>query len=225
MVPPWTSPAPEESSAFARRRDALIIALLENHPATAEMLVGLGWFPNRSKVVRRLTRLVARGKVRLLGTVAGRAGRPQHVYGRWRPALNQLTHEILLTQVCLRLSASRILRGHHIERRDLLPDAEVWIQRRRYYLELDRGTMSYAQLERRFGKYAETDEFVLWVCSSIDRREGMRARAGMIRQAALFTTLPEALVDPHAPIWIDHAGHQVGLPREDVMLPRQSPRA
>ena len=123
-------PAPEESTAFSRTRDGWVLRLLETHPATAEMLAALGWFPTRGKALRRMARLVARGKVRVVGTVALKSGRPQHVYCRWSPMVDQLTHEILLTSVCLRLRAAHILRGPRITRTDLLPDAEVWIRNR-----------------------------------------------------------------------------------------------
>ena len=214
MTAARAAPAPEESHAFARTRDGWVLGLLDQHPATAEMLAALGWFPTRGKALRRMARLVARGKVRVVGTVSLKPGRPQHVYCRWRPKVDQLAHEVLLTSVCLRLHAARILRGPRVTRTDLLPDAEVWIRNRLYFLELDRGTMSYAQIERRYRKYAAAPEFVLWVCSTAGRRDGMRTRAEVIRHAALFATLGEAVIDPHKPTWQDFAGQTVALPRE-----------
>lgn len=208
------TPAPDESAAFARRRDAWVIGLLDQHPVTAEMLAALGWFPTRGKALRRLARLAARGRVRVAGTVALKAGRPQHVYCRWRPKADQLAHEVLLTRVCLRLRAARILRGPRVTHRDLRPDAEVWIRNRLYFLELDRGTMSYAQIERRYQKYATAPEFVLWVCATAERRDGMRERAGLIRQTALFAQIDEAATDPHGEVWTDFSGQSTRLPGE-----------
>ena len=69
MTAARSAPAPEESSAFAKRRDEWVLRLLDQHPATAEMLTALGWFPTRGKALRRMARLVARGKVRVAGTV------------------------------------------------------------------------------------------------------------------------------------------------------------
>lgn len=191
-----------------------MLRLLDQHPVTAEMLTALGWFPTRGKALRRLARLVTRGKVRVAGTVSLKVGRPQQVYCRWQPKADQLTHEILLTSVCLRLEAARILRGSQVTRKDLLADAEVWIRNRLYFLELDRGTMSYAQIERRYQKYTAATEFVLWVCSTVERRNGLRRRAEVIRHTALFATLGEAVIDPHQPIWHDFVGQTVALPRE-----------
>lgn len=211
IAPP---PAPEESAAFARRRDALVLALLDQHPVTAEVLAGLGWFPTRRKALKRLARLAARGRVRVVGTAALRPGRPQHVFARWRPKADALAHEVLLTRVCLRLRAGRILRGPRVTHRDVLADAEVWIGGRLFFLELDRGTMGYAQIARRYAKYAGRPEFVLWVCSTAERREGLRRRAGGIRGTALFATLADAVADPHAAVWWDHSGRVAALPRD-----------
>jgi hypothetical protein len=178
------------------------------------MLAELGWFPTKSKALRRLNRLTLRRRIRFVGTVSRKPGRPEHVYCRWRPKPDQLLHEVRLTEVCLRLDAGQILRGPHATDRHLRPDAEVWINGQPYYLELDRGTMGYAQIERRFWLYRECPHAVLWVCSTEERREGMRRRAEGLRRTALFTTLAEALDSPHAPIWRDFAGDLVALPCE-----------
>lgn len=213
MATPPPVPAPQESAAFARVRDAWVTALLDQHPVTAELLATLGWFPTRRKALKRLSRLAARGRVRLVGTVAPRAGRPQHVYSRWRVKADALAHEVLLTRVCLKLHATRVLRGPRVTHRDVRADAEVWVGGRLLFLELDRGTMSHAQLGRRYAVYAGRPEFVLWVCSTAERRDGMRARAEAIRSTALFATLADAVADPHAAVWLDFSGRAVALPR------------
>src|SRR5207249_5675689 len=123
----------------ARARDARVCWLLGTHPVAAALLVRLGWFPNRTKARKRLRRLVARKRIRLVGTVCRGAGRPEHVYCRYRPKADQLLHEVELTELCLRLDAGAILRGPGITDTARRPDAEVWIRGRRYYLELDRG--------------------------------------------------------------------------------------
>src|SRR5262245_52410292 len=153
MIPPLSVVGRQHSLDFGRRRDARICWLLSMHPVTAAMLVRIGWFPSKTKALRRLARLVGRQQIRLVGTVCRKAGRPEHVYCRWRPKADQLLHEVELTDLCFRLNAGRIVRGPHAVDRRLLPDAEVWIRGQLYYLELDRGTMSYGQLARRFAKY------------------------------------------------------------------------
>jgi hypothetical protein len=204
----------QRSNDIARARDARVRWLLEMHPVTASMLVRLGWFPSKNKALRRLNRLVEKGRVRLVGVVSRKAGRPESVYCCWRPKPDQLLHDVTLTQLCLRLDAGRILRGPHVIDQRARPDAEVWINGRLYYLELDRGTMSHEQIVRRFRKYENCRHLVLWVCPTEARREGLRLRAERIRSVALFTTLAEALDSPHAEIWVDYQGHKASLPRQ-----------
>src|SRR5688500_14308913 len=112
--PPAAFGTPMQSTAFARARDARVCWLLDQHPVTAAMLVTLRWFPSKNKALKRLRRLVARKRVRLVGTVCRTAGRPEHVYCRWRPKPDQLHHEVELTELCFRLDAGTILRGPHV---------------------------------------------------------------------------------------------------------------
>lgn len=207
-------PAIDSNIAIARLRDAQICWLLDSHPVTAAMLIGPGWFLTKKKALKRLATLIKRRRIHLVGTVSRGIGRPEHVYCRWRPKPDQLVHEVLLSDLCFRLDAGRILRGPHGRNTEIWPDAEVCIRGQVYYLELDRGTMGYGQIARRFQKYEGCPHFVLWVCSSEERLEGMRRRAERIRATALFTTLEKARLSPHDAIWRDYGGGRVALPRE-----------
>lgn len=207
---------PQRSLAYARARDARVVWLLATHPVTAGMLVALGWFPTRAKARKRLRRLAARRRVRFVGTVCRALGRPEHVYCRWQPKADNLLHEVELTDVCFRLDAAQILRGPHVTDTRIRPDAEVWINGRLYYLEHDRGTMSHAQVAGRFRLYEGCPHFVLWVCPTAERRDGLRARAEALRHSALFTTFGEASRSPHDPIWLDYGGRRAALPRETL---------
>lgn len=211
--PPPTFDISQRSNVFARERDARVCWLLDMHPVTAAMLVSLGWFPSKNKALKRLRRLVERRRIRLVGSVARKAGRPEHVYCRWRPKPDQLLHEVELTALCFRIDAGKILRGPHVTNTAVLPDAEIWINGQPYSLELDRGTMGYAQITRRFRKYEGCHHLSLWVCSTEERVEGMRHRAERLRGTALFTTLAQALASPHGPIWVDYTGERAALPR------------
>jgi hypothetical protein len=220
---PLVCPSAVRSTAFARERDARIRWLLGVHPVTAAMLVAIGWFPTRNKALKRLRRLVRRGQIRLVGTVCRKAGRPEHVYCRHRPKSDSLLHEVELTDLCLRLDAGKILRGAESTDTRLRPDAEVWINGRRYCLELDRGTMGYARIAGRFRLYEGCPDLVLWVCSSPARAEGFRRRAERIRGTALFATFADALATPHGPVWRDFAGNRAALPREGGEKPGGRP--
>jgi hypothetical protein len=203
-----------QSLAYARLRDARIVWLLNLHPVTTSMLVAIGLFPSRARALKRLRRLAAKGRIRFVGTVSRKLGRPEYVFCRWRLKADDLHHEIELTELCFHLDAGRILRGPHITDNSIRPDAEVWINGKLHYLELDRGTMGLSQMERRFHLYESCPHFVLWVCPTIERRDGLRRRAERLRHIALFTTFAEAIVSPHRDIWMDFRGDLASLPRQ-----------
>lgn len=205
---------PRLSAVFGRARDARLEWLLDMHPVTAEMLVGIGWFPNKAKALRRLKQLVTRERVRLIGMVSRKGGRPENVYCRWRPKVDNLLHEVELTELCLRLDASKILRGPKCTDPAIRPDAELLINGQIYYLELDRGTMGHTQMTRRFREYAGFPHFVLWVCATAERRDFLRARAELLRHVGLFTTFAEAISSPHGRIWLDCRDGYAELPRQ-----------
>jgi hypothetical protein len=215
---------PRSSNALAKARDARILWLLERHPATAGMLVEIGFFRSKSRASKRLRRIVSRKRVRLAGTVALREGRPEHVYCRGsRVKGDNLLHEVYLSRLCFRMHADTVRRGLEEVDRYLRPDAELVIGGRRFLLEFDRGTMSYEEIvHRRFSRYRSCNDLVLWVCSTDTRMEGLRRRSEAIREVALFTSLEAALRDPHAPIWIDFDGAKVALPKGREVAPKGS---
>lgn len=180
------------------------------------MLCGLGLFPTRAKARNRLTRLVARKRIRFVGTVNRGLGRPEHAYCRWRPKIDSLVHELELTELCLRLDGERLLRGPHVTDTTIRPDAQVWINGREYLVELDRGSMGAAQMAGRFRLYEPCSRFVLWICPTAARRDALRAQADGLRSIALFTTFDEAMISPHAPIWLDCDGQVASLPRQQT---------
>jgi hypothetical protein len=212
-----------QSLAPSRAHDARLCWLVENNPVAAAMLVRLGWFPNNDNAVRLLRRLVTRKRIRLVGTVCRRSGRPEGVYCHYRPKADQLLHEVELTELCLRLGARCNLCGPHVRDQRMRPDAEVRIGGTVYYLELDRGTMSGAQIARRFRKYEWCKQLVLRVCPTAARREVLRRQADRLRHAALFTTFAEALASPHEAAWQDYTGDRAALPREADKPPGNNP--
>ncbi len=213
-----TSSQHRPHTSFARERDAQILQLLESHPATAEMLVERGLFTTKTRAQKRLRRLVERRQVRFAGTAWLKGGRPEHVYYRYRrPRIDALVHEVQLSRLCLRMQVDELRRGPEQVESAARPDAEFRIGGQRYLLEFDRGTMSFKQLvQTRFAKYRACPDVVLWVCQTLSRMEGLRKRAQLRGKTALFTTLDEAMVDPHGAIWIDVEGKRVSLPRSSM---------
>jgi hypothetical protein len=178
------------------------------------MLVGIRMFGSKSRASKRLRHLVARKQLRLAGTVVRTDGRPEHVFcrGTWVKADN-LLHELEISRLCFKTHAGEVRRGPGRVDCYLLPDAEFTINGKRYLLELDRGTMScQAIAQTRFEKYASVRDLVLWVCPTGERMEELRRLSALIRETALFTTLDQALRNPHAPIWMDFNGEMAALP-------------
>lgn len=208
-----TRPPPEHSTRFGRARDARLVWLLSTHPVTANLLVEIGLFPSPPLARRRLRRLVARRRVRAVGTVSEGDGRAERVFARWRPKPDLLAHEVALTRFCVRLHAARIERGPPLSRHPQRPDAVAEINGATYLIELDRGTMSPTQMAGRFRWYADCPHLSLWVCRSKERAERLRAVAGPARGSALFAAVgPTA--DPHAVVWWDADGRTTTLPRD-----------
>src|SRR5437764_32615 len=68
--------------------------------------------------------------------------------------------------------------------------------------------------------YRYCPDVVMWVWRKAARNGGVRTAAAMLRETALFTTLQEALRNPHGPIWIAVEGERAALPRS----PKGSPK-
>lgn len=202
------------SNAYSRQRDERIAWVLERHPATARMLVEIGLFSSVARARKRLRRLVAKGKIRLAGTVSLKDGRPEHLYccGQWLKVDN-LLHEAQLTCVCFKTHADEIRRGPDEVDPFIRPDVEFLIGGQRYFLELDRGTISYPTIiQTHFARYTMCTDTVLWVCPTLSRIEGLRRRARNFQADMLFTTFDLAVRNPHGMIWINAEGKKLALP-------------
>jgi hypothetical protein len=81
-----------------------------------------------------------------------------------------------------------------------------------YYVELDTGEETHAQVRRRQARYSGIEDFVLFVTSSQRRLEGLRENAHQaVQRIALFTTLEVALAQPRGEIWIDCQGERTSI--------------
>ena len=142
----------------------------------------------------------------------GDSGRPENVYcNSWKPKYDQLRHELLLTDFLLNYPDADVLRGWAVSRR-LRPDAEMTVAGFFYYVEMDTGEQSYAQVRRRQARYSGVEDYLLYVTVSPKRLEGLRKNAhSAVERIAMFTTLEEALRDPHGQIWIDCHGERTAI--------------
>jgi hypothetical protein len=144
--------------------------------------------------------------------VIGDSGRPENVYcNSWKPKYDQLRHDLLLTDFLLNYPEADVLRGWAVNRR-LRPDAEMTLDGFFYHVEMDTGEQSYAQVRRRQSRYSGIKDFVLYVTTSPKRLDGLRKNVhDAVLPIALFTTLDDALREPHGEIWIDCQGERTSI--------------
>lgn len=182
--------------------------LLDVHPVTAEQLVRIGLFPTVKIAQRRLIKLVQKKKIWQLGTaLMNDRGRPCNVYSRARFKVDNLRHEVLLTEFLLAFLDGDIVRGYDLHEKQR-PDAKFTSDGKTYFVELDCGTMNYQHIiSKRFRKYEDYEGLVLWVALTDVRKEGLRSRASIVSHNALFTTLNASLMNPYGGVWQDYEGN------------------
>lgn len=198
----------------------MISGLLDIHPVTSAMLFQIGLFTSVTRAQRRMLNLARRKKVKYVGPVLLKdRGRPEHVFCRWTPKSDNLTHEIRITQFFFALlmevsfTGIEIVRGYDTDRK-LRPDAEFIIDGVKYLLEMDCGTMTYRDIVRkRFKKYETYDGIVIWIALTDARMNGLRTRGESLRTNALFTTLPAILAEPFGGVLIDFDGQIASIPK------------
>jgi hypothetical protein len=166
------------------------------------------------KARKRLHRLALRRRIRCVGMVCRKRGRPELVYARWSPKNDQLLHEVELTSLCFRLDVGAIRRGPVLRHHPQRPDAELLLRGVPILLEWDRHTMTTTQIEARYRLYESCPHLSLWVCPSVERMEQLRGLGQRLRATALWTTHAQALADPYGCIWMDAQGQLASLPRE-----------
>lgn len=169
-----------------RERAEGALGLLRQHPATLEQLVEAGHFASYATAARWVQRAAEREKLKFIGYVKWGGGQ-RKVFCGWRPKLNQLLHEVLLTQFLLPFLHLEIRRGKYVKKR-LNPDATI-LGEPVVHVELDRDTEGYRQAKRRMQVYKNCPDLVVWVAPTMARMEGLRQRAAVIEQTALFTVL------------------------------------
>lgn len=170
-------------------------------------------FSTDQAAYRRLDKLRGQGLLRQVGQLMIEdVGRPEKIYcNGWKPKYDHLRHESLLTDFfLLGYREADVLRGWLVNKR-IRPDAEMTLQDVFYYVEMDTGLESYAQVRRRQEAYRGVNEFVLYVTLSKGRREGLRKRSRAIASTALFTTLDEVKEDPRGDIWVAYDGDKVSI--------------
>lgn len=170
------------------------------------MLVMLGLFPNLDRARRRLRRMWERGEIGFMRSVELPDGRRTLVYAKFQ--ITNPLHELQLTDVCLKVKADEIRRLHAVDQR-FNADAEVVIDQKVFYVELDRGTEGYAQVRKQMKNYQDANADVLWIVPTITRMNGMMK--GTTSGNLWFTTYAQSLT-PHAEVWVNVHGEVAALP-------------
>ena len=140
------------------------------------------------------------------------SGRPEIVMcNGFKVPYQQLPHELIVTDFALCYPEADVLRGYATNRR-LRPDAEMTLYDRLFYVELDTGEESHAQVGKRQAVYAGTMNYVLWVTLSVRRRESLRRNCHeAVRSTALFAVLDDVKRNPLGDVWIDAWGVVCGI--------------
>ena len=199
-----------------RQRDEEIVRRATRHVCRTRHFFDL--FSSERAAYRRVEKLRKGELLRQVGELMVEdSGRPEKIYcNGWKPKWDHLRHECLLTDFFLfGYPEADVLRGWLVNKR-IRPDAEMTLEGVFYYVEMDTGQESYAQVRRRQRNYAGVEDPVLYVTLSGDRREGLRKRGKAIASIGLFTTLDEVLECPRGDIWVDHDGGRVSIWPEDV---------
>ncbi len=143
-------------------------------------------------------------------------GRPLNVYSNgYYPKADNLRHEVLLTNFLFPFfEFSKIKRGKKCDQ-FIQPDAEMEMDGRKYFVEMDTGSVHHPKQKRRWKRYDKVvHDFLLVVTLSEVRMHNLIKHASAVSSVALFTTLEQAIKNPFGEIW--HAcddERRVALPK------------
>src|SRR2546430_1440081 len=148
-----------------RQRDDEILRLAARHVLRTRHF--FRYFTSPQAAYRRIEKLRRQGLLRLVGQImTGDSGRPENIFSNgFKPKYDQIRHELLLTDFLLGYPEADTLRGWAVNRR-LRPDAEMTLGDYFYYVELDTGEQTHAQVRRRQARYAGVEDFLLYVTMS-----------------------------------------------------------
>lgn len=210
-----------------------LFEVLSQHTLTNQQSADWGYFDNAEQASKWYRRRRQKGLIFWDGCVVRLKpnGRPEKQWSRgWIPKKNQPLHEYLLTDACLTLDADRIER----QQADKLvrPDSEAWWYRLKddegkdydahWYLELSTGpgSMTVKEIaEKRFPKYRDTKDPVLWICHGVNRKEAEQWAGWLAKRAGTMTmpffTTTYRLIDGGNLTIFDREGNEARLPEHE----------
>lgn len=172
------------------------------------MRIGLSL--NEDTASHKTLSLEKKEKIKVVGMIQAKGtGRPKKLFGTRAIKTDQAEHEHRITWVRVSYPKAAFVRGTAVDPQ-YRADAEMQLEEF-YMVEVDRGTESAEQVQKRFQVYAAYEGFVLWIAPDAKRREFMRKLAEPVAHNALFSTLPEVIESPFGNHWLDYYGQSASI--------------
>ena len=158
---------------------------------------------------RALNKLVKRPSVYRIGMVET-GGRPAYVYCRRRIKLDNLEHEVKLTEFLLYFTMP-IDRLGDVDPK-LRPDATMHAKGGDYHVEMDEGTHSAFKAAKRLEVYQNVQATVLFITTSIARGKNILKRCQFLGDKLWVSLYEKAVADPAGKVWVTPTGKAMALP-------------
>jgi hypothetical protein len=202
----------EEAKARAGLRQN-VLRYARQHPVTVRQIQHLGGFDKYAQAA--VWTYTKRGQEILthIGTMKNdcQTGRSVDVYcNGWQPKKDNLRHEVRGTDFCLLYPDATFRRGYHVG--EFRPDVEMELNGQLYLIEIDCGSMTRPQVQRRWQKYRKVETGTVLIVAVSNPRRGIDSAERfqeLVRWSesmygiACFTTLERLQADPFGPVLWD----------------------
>ena len=167
-------------------------------------------FPTLRSAQARLQKLALKWKIKFIGWVILRGGRPEKCYAAFTVKSDNVAHEVEISWLLFLIQKDAYVRGAGVDPA-YLSDADITIGEKMYHLERDKDTLNTKDTRERLNVYKDCPNRILWVCDDMPRvREMIRLANGGNHY---FTTFEKAVQNPHAQIWLGLDGDTYTLDR------------
>ena len=213
------SPAKKKEEKWWRKRRKKVDERLE-HPCTishVEDLMIAGEGPETEKraksrykrTQRAMNKLVKRGLIHRIGVVET-GGRPAYVYCRRRIKLDNLEHEVKVTEFLLNFDMP-IDRLNDVDP-TLRPDATMHAKGGDYHVELDEGTHSAFNAAKRLEVYQKVNATVLFITTTTARAKNILKRCEFLGDKLWVGLYEKVVADPTGKVWLTPTNKVMALP-------------
>lgn len=192
-----------------------VLRFARQHPLTIKQIQELGEFETYARAAVWTHTKREQDLLKHVGTYRNDfgTGRGSDVYcNGWQPKKDNLRHEVKGTEFCLLFPNGTFRRGYHVG--SFRPDVEMELNGHSYLTEIDCGSLTKSQVQRRWARYRKFDPeagTVLIVAVSNPRRgidsterfQELVRWSGSMYGIACFTTLESLQADPFGPVLWD----------------------